>query len=171
MIARHHPSFYSLPCTLFSRPSISLYLLWPDHCLPLSPLHLPLQTPVSSRDLLLSGERVRGGGAAGEGVRGQRECCIWNAKRNRAWGVGVGRGRREQTVMCCSQPYTRPSCSMRVEPVGIQFIHHQIRFVAAAAENGKSEPFDICDVQSVSRGLCAASHSAHGCEMVMSPPA
>lgn len=45
-----------------------------------------------------------------------------------------GRGGRdhEHTVICCSQPYTRPSCALRVEPVGIQFIIHQICFVAAS---------------------------------------
>lgn len=150
MIACHHPSFYSLPSTPFSRPSISLYLLWPDRCLPLSPLHLPLQTPGSSRDLLLSGERVpavnyvQGSG----GLRLQGKECAANvnaaygtqsATRPGGWGLAVGggggaRGDHEHTVMCCSQPYTRPSCSPCVEPVGIQFINNQIRFVAATEE-------------------------------------
>lgn len=39
----------------------------------------------------------------------------------------------EDAVIRCSQPYTRPSCSLFVEPVGIQFIFHQICFFFAAS--------------------------------------
>lgn len=148
MIARHHPSFYSLPSTPFSRPSISLYLLWPDRCLPLSPLPpsntppLPLTSPPETYFSPQKGPcRSLCAGhwtdeAAEERMHRLCECCIWNAKCNRAWGWGSGLcsggGDHEHTVMCCSQPYTRPSCSLRVEPVGIQFIIHQICFVAAS---------------------------------------
>lgn len=137
----------------------SLYSVLPAIHQPVSPLARSLPSPLTpappppNSRLLSRPTSVRRKGprrslragewreeAAGEGVRGQRECCIWNAKCNRAWGVGgwalgVGvRGDHEHTVMCCSQPYTRPSCSPCVAPVGIQFINHQICFVAAATE-------------------------------------
>lgn len=146
----------SLPSSLllFS----SLYSVLPAIHQPVSPLARSLPSPLTpappppNSRLLSRPTSVRRKGprrslragewrveAAGEAVRGQRECCIWNAKCNTAWGLGVGRwggggGDHEHTVMCCSQPYTRPSCSPCVEPVGIQFINHQIRFVAATEE-------------------------------------
>lgn len=92
----------------------------------------------------------------------------------RATGPGAAgrgcvlRGDHEHTVMCCSQPCTRPCCCLRVEPNGIKCIIHRICSVAAAEENAPNEHFDACDAQSICR---LRSVRRHGCDTVMSPRA
>lgn len=186
----------SLPSSLllFS----SLYSVLPAIHQPVSPLARSLPSPLTpappppNSRLLSRPTSVRRKGprrslragewrveAAGEGVRGQRECCIWNAKCNTAWELGVGRwgggwvgGVTMNTQWCVAVSRTRGQVVPHVLNQS-RFNLLIIRFVLLPLlkKNAKNEPFNICDVQSIQRRLCAASHLAHGCEMVMSPPA
>lgn len=113
--------------------------------------------------------------AAGEGVRGQRECCIWNAKCNTAWGVGVGRwggcGVTLNIQWCVVVSRTRGQVVPRVlHQSGFNLLI--IRFVFVAATEEKCQKWTFQHLwRSIHLSSTLSTHLAHGCEMVMSPPA